>query len=1018
MKKGSNTNGERARPRGELLPAAPTRAKKSVRPPADVGQVTPGQVTPGQVTPGQVTAEAEAPLEPSRGPARPFPVVGIGASAGGLEALERFLTHVPENSGMAFVVVQHLDPSRKGMLVELLQRKTRMKVIQAKDDLSVEPEHVYVIPPNRDLAIVRGALVLLPQALRRGVNLPIDFFFRSLAEDQQEKSVGVILSGMGSDGVLGLRALKERGAATFVQSIESAKFDGMPRSAIDSGLADVVAPVEEIPERILAYKQHARSSVPPPARAEKTGSALEKVFTLLRVQTGNDFSLYKESTIVRRIERRMGLHQIDSLDHYVRYLRENPREIELLFRELLIGVTCFFRDPAAWQFLASNAFPALFAAHPDGAALRAWVDGCSTGEEAYSLAMVFKEVVGSLSPARKLSLQIFATDLDRDAIERARIGLYPDNIAADVSADRLDRFFVKDDRGYRICKEIRQMVVFAPQNIIMDPPFTKLDFLSCRNLLIYLSSGLQKKLIPMFHYALNAGGLLFLGSAETIGTFSGLFAPLEPKARVYRKIDQPSVASALSFPPVLSVREHGDAIEADGGTGLSVIPSLQVLAERVIIHRFAPASVLCSEKGDILYITGRVGKYLEPASGRPVMNVFVMARDGLRTELSNAFAAAVKGKGPINVRNLRVKSNGDVHKVDLSVQRLDEPRELRGTVIVVLSEATAVPGYAPPRNMRRISDGGRMKELESELGQSREEIQTIREEMQTSQEELKSTNEELQSTNEELQSTNEELTTSKEEMQSLNEELQTVNHELQSKVDELSRSNNDMKNLLNSTDIATLFLDSELRVRRFTTPTARIIKLLPIDIGRPITDIVSELDYPDLASDAREVLRTLAFRERQTSTRNGRWFTVRILPYRTLDNVIDGVVIIFTDASDKHALELALRQAEARCASLLEKICDGVIELDREHVVVSANPAAERLLGRRGAELSGKKLGEALPELCDGLGAKLEQAASSRLAISVEIGSRVGKDGCVAVVLPPAGDRTAILLQSIGGGEP
>jgi two-component system CheB/CheR fusion protein len=881
--------------------------------------------------------------------------VGIGASAGGLEALEEFLRNVPARSGMAYVIVQHLDPTHKGMLVELLQRATGMPVVQAKDRLEVEPDHVYVIPPSKDMSLLHGALNLLPQVAPRGLNLPIDFFFRSMAADQQDRSIGVILSGMGSDGTLGLRAIKEKAGACFVQSLTSAKFDGMPRSAIDAGLADVVAPAAQLPGRILAYRQHVRHIGSPEVTVEeKAQSALDKVFVLLRAQTGNDFSLYKQSTIHRRIERRMGLHQIDDIGHYVRFLRENPREIELLFKELLIGVTSFFRDPAAWEHLKQDVLPALLASRATGGVLRAWVPGCSTGEEAYSLAMTFKEAIEPLRPVKSLGLQIFATDLDKEAIEKARQALYPDNIAADVSAERLRRFFVQEDRGYRVGKEIREMVVFATQNIIMDPPFTKLDILSCRNLLIYLSGDLQKKIIPLFHYSLNPGGILFLGSAETIGAVSGLFSPLDGKTRLYRRLDHSVATVPVEFPASGSAgsRQLGGDSEPEPTAPARVPPpNLQVLADRVLVQRFAPVGVLCNDKGDVLYISGRAGRYLEPAVGKANLNIFAMARDGLRYELSRAFAAALRQDRVVSVSGLKVGTNGGTQHAELTVTRLAEPKELAGTVLVVITDTPASTEAAPARKQRRTSEPPRIVELEKELQRVRDELQTTREEMQTSQEELKSTNEELQSTNEELQSSNEELTTSKEEMQSLNEELQTVNHELQAKVDELSRSNNDMKNLLNSTDIATLFLDGDLNVRRFTTPTTKIIKLIPGDAGRPITDITTNLDYTDLATDAREVLRTLVFKERHVATHDGRWFAMRIMPYRTLENLIDGVVITFSDATAARALETALKDQANQLQQMADSLptlvwgCspDGACEyLSRQWLEYTGIPAKEQ----------------------------------------------------------------------------
>jgi two-component system CheB/CheR fusion protein len=855
-------------------------------------------------------------------PAPPFPVVGIGASAGGLEALEQFLRAVPHRSGMAFVVVQHLDPENRGALIDLLARTTEMPVMQVRDELPVEPDHVYVIPPARDMSILHGVLHVLPQASPRGLNLPVDFFFRSLAADRQERAIGVVLSGMGTDGTLGLRAIKGKGGATFVQALSSAKFDGMPRSAIDAGLADVVASAEELPARIDAYHRHAVYAAPPEASLEdKQQGALAKVFILLRTQTGNDFSLYKRSTVLRRIERRMGLHQLDKLQSYVRYLRENPKEVELLFKELLIGVTSFFRDPEAWDHLKSKVFPALLANRPESGTLRAWVPGCSTGEEAYSLAIALREAVEERKQVPGVNIQIFATDLDADAIERARLGIYPANIAADVAPERLRRFFVQDERGFRVSKEIRELVVFAPQNLTMDPPFTRLDVLSCRNLLIYLSAEVQRKLLPLFHYALNPGGVLFLGSAETIGQHSGLFRPLDGKTRIYERLDQAVAQAPVEFFSRYSVPAPGngggpDADRAAPSRGH--VANLQATADRLILQRFAPSAILTTDKGDILYISGRTGKYLEPAAGRANLNVFAMAREGLRYELSAAFTAALREDRPVTVRGVRVGTNGGTQHVDVTIERMTQPRELRGTVMIVVNDVAAAAEAPAPSH--RVRPNARAAELAVELQRAQEELQSTREEMQTSQEELKSMNEELQSTNEELQSTNEELTTSKEEMQSMNEELQTVNHELQAKVDELSRSNNDMKNLFNSTDIATLFLDGELLVRRFTTQTSKLIKLIPGDTGRPITDIATELEYPELADDAREVLRTLVFKEKQVSARGGHWFTVRILPYRTLENVIDGVVITFSDVTGTKDLEARLRQQASELRQMTDSL--------------------------------------------------------------------------------------------------
>jgi two-component system CheB/CheR fusion protein len=860
------------------------------------------------------------PGPPRRGPAgigKRFPIVGIGASAGGLEALELFLGGVPAGSGMAFVVVQHLDPTHQGILPELLQRVTAMPVLQVTDQMPVRPEHVYVIPPNRDLSLLHGQLHLLEPVAPRGLRLPIDFFFRSLASDRGEGAIGIVLSGMGSDGTLGLRAIKEVAGLGFVQTPASAKFDGMPRSAIDAGMADGVAAPEELPAMILASLPSGR-----PGRgkqpAEHEPAALDKVLILLRAQTGQDFSLYRKPTLHRRIERRMSLHQIGRMQDYVRYLRENPTEVDLLFQELLIGVTQFFRDPEAWERLRLEAWPALLAANPQGAAFRAWTAGCSTGEEAYSLAIVFQEALERVPHGQHYSLLIFATDLDQNAIARARQGFYPANVAADVAEERLRRFFVREDQGYRVRKSIREMVIFAPQNLVLDPPFTNLDLVTCRNLLIYLDPELQKKLIPLFHYVLKPGGFLFLGGAESIGPATDLFTPLDRKVRIYRRLHREAQMGKLEFPYRFAEQSLEAALGATAqARDAKPRPNLQFLVEQVLLQRYVPSAVLVGPEGDLLFASGHTGKYLEPALGKANLNIFAMAREGLGNQLSEAFHRAVRERKAVQLERVKVEANGGAVLVDLTVEPLEEPEPLRGKVMILFADLAQRAG-APLQP--RAARGSRRPAQDRELQQARESLQaaygellSTREEMQTSQEELKSTNEELHSANEELQSTNEELTTSKEEMQSMNEELQTVNHELQAKVDELSSLNNDLKNLFNSTDTAILFLDEAFRIRRFTTQAAAIFRLMPGDVGRPITDITSILLYPELPADARAVLDSLVFRERRVATQDQRWFSVRIMPYRTIENRIDGVVLTFSDVTAARTLEVAL--AEARAAA-------------------------------------------------------------------------------------------------------
>ncbi|HEY4745469.1 MAG TPA: chemotaxis protein CheB [Desulfuromonadaceae bacterium] len=855
-----------------------------------------------------------------------FPIVAIGASAGGLEALTLFLEHVPEKSGLAFIVIQHLDPDNVGFLPELLQRVTKMEVVRIKDRTRVKPNCVYVIPPNRDMSILHGMLYLFEAIEPRGLRLPIDHFFRSLADDCKERSIGVILSGMGSDGTLGLRTIKEKGGLALVQDPSSAKFTGMPGSAVGFGLADIVAKAEELPGRIIDYLQH--MPLTPKSQASLEGkeiSALDKIVILLRANTGNDFSLYKKSTLYRRIERRMGIHQIDAIGAYVRYLQANPLELELLFKELLIGVTSFFRDPAAWEYLKNEEIPKLLEKQPEGRVLRAWSAGCSTGEEAYSLAIVFKEALEQINPRMNYTLQIFATDLDREAIDKARLGLFLPNIASDVSLERLTRFFTKDETGYRVNKDIREMVTFATQNVITDPPFTKLDILICRNLLIYLDSETQKKLMPLFHYALIPNGILFLGSAETPGSDVNFFLPINQKLRMFKRDTDTSRPDLVTFPATLVPAAPAAAPAAPGAhkelQPVKTDVNIQSIADRILLQKYSPPAVLANDQGDIVYISSRTGKYLELPMGKANLNVFAMAREGLKQELFGAFQKAQRQDSAVIMHNLRVGTNGGSQMINLIVQRVNEP-ELRGMVMIIFKDVETAPEIARKRRSTKAGDieSIRISEQELELKQAqeelrtiREELQTTREEMQTSQEELKASNEELQSINEELQSTNEELTTSKEEMQSMNEELQTVNAEQQAKVVELSLLNDDMRNFLNSTEVTTIFLDSRLYIRRFATGTSKLFKLIPGDVGRPLSDIVNELNYPELMEDAEKVLRTLAMTEKQVMTNDERWFAVRIIPYRTQRDVIDGVVMTLNDITPFKTLEEDL---QAKISSL------------------------------------------------------------------------------------------------------
>jgi len=843
-----------------------------------------------------------------RGPDDPgtTQIVGLGASAGGLEALEQFLANVPAGSGLAYIVVQHLDPTHKAMLVELLQRATVMPVRGATESMRVEPDVVYVIPPNSELSVVRGLLHLAQPSQPRGLRLPIDVLFCSLAREQGERAIGVVLSGMGSDGTVGLQAIKAQGGLTLAQQPESAQFDSMPNSAIAAVSADIVAPPSELPLRILRVLASQRAPSQQGADADDSSpQVLDSILRLLREHSKHDLSLYKTSTLKRRIERRMGVHGLDTMAAYEEFLRKNPEEFDLLFNEMLIGVTGFFRDPAVWQDLKDALTPALLAPSAAGRRLRAWVVGCSTGEEAYTLAMVFKEAADALPAPDACSLQIFATDLSADAIALARKGHYPARIAEVVSPERLARFFTAEGDGFCVSKGIREMVLFAQHDVILDPPFTRLDILCCRNLLIYFNATLQRRLVPLFHYSLRPGGILVLGGSETVGQAKSMFAPLSSNSRIYRRSEAATDAGWVDFPVNRYRSSRQSAQESNLPQPVNAPPNLQSLADHLLLQEFSPPAVLVNGRGDIVYISGRTGKYLEPAAGRANWNIHVMARPAIRSQLAAALRQALETRKPVELHGLRLEDDAQ-RTLDVTVQPIQEPQSLQGMVMIIFRDVASVPAG---RARRRRPAGPVDPAISDELVRLQDEIHALRQAMHASEEELQAANEELQSTNEELQSANEELTTSKEEGQSMNEELQTINAELQTKLDDLALAQSDMQNLLNSTDIATLFLDKDLNVRRFTDKITRIIHLREGDIGRPLSDLASTLNYPQLHEDAKETLRTLAFSEKQISTTDGHWFTVRIMPYRTVANVIQGAVITLIDITAAKELESRLRKA-------------------------------------------------------------------------------------------------------------
>ena len=831
----------------------------------------------------------------------------MGASAGGLGPLEQFLAAVPAASGLAYLVVQHMDPTHETLLGELLQRATSMPVHQAVEARHIEPDAVYVIRPDAEMTVRAGALHLTKPEQPRGQRLPVDVLFGSLARELGDRAIGVVFSGMGSDGTQGLQAIKTQGGLTLAQQPESAQFDSMPRSAIQAGCVDIIALPADMPVRILSITgtrpAGALQRVPSP---EQAATALDTILALLHEHTRHDLAPYKSNTLVRRIARRMAVHDLDSMAAYADFVRANAQELNLLFKEMLIGVTSFFRDPAAWRDLQDKVLPVLLAQHPGGAdPMRAWVAGCSTGEEAYSLAMAFIEVLDTLPATRHRELKIFATDLNADAIAAARVGRFAATIAHDLTPQRLARFFSERPDGYQIDKRVRDMVLFAQHDVTTDPPFTRLDIVSCRNLMIYFGSALQKRLIPLFHYSLRSGGVLFLGGSETVGRAQSLFQPLDQKSRLYWRRDLGGAGGAVVFPTYRRPALRSASQETPMAHDNTPPANLQALADQLLLQSHSPAAVLVNDGGDIVYISGRTGRYLEPAAGKANWNIHVMARPAIRAQLAVALRTALQEKKSIELRALRLDDDA-LAAVHITVQAIVQPKALAGMAMIVFRD---VPADISRRGRRTKASGGADPDVAEELLRSREEINALRQEMRASQEELQAANEELQSTNEELQSANEELTTSKEEGQSMNEELQTINGELQTKLDDLALAQSDMQNLLNSTDIATLFLDNHLNVRRYTEQIARVIHLREGDIGRPLSELASTLIYPELHADVKETLRTLAFSEKQIATSDARWFTVRIMPYRTLANVIQGVVITFVDITVAKELESRLRKA-------------------------------------------------------------------------------------------------------------
>ncbi|MCP4377268.1 MAG: PAS domain S-box protein [bacterium] len=937
-----------------------------------------------------------------------FHVVGIGASAGGLEAFGQFLANLPPDSGMAYVLVQHLDPDHESCLPDLLMKYTRMQIFQVEDGMPVEPNCVYVIPPNHDLTIMQGVLYLLEPAAPRSLRLPIDFFFRALAQDRQAAAIGIVLSGTASDGTSGLKAIKQAGGLVMVQEPQSAQYDGMPRSAIATGLADYILPPDKMPEHLLAYLRY-----PAAQTAEQNvtlTTALPKIFALLRARTGHDFSHYKKTTIIRRLERRMAVNRIDSLAAYLRYLRENAAEAQTLFKECLIGVSNFFRDPDAFEALKQKVLPTLFERASHEQLLRIWVPGCATGEEAYSLAMLLQEQMESLQ--QWYAIQIFATDLDAEAIEIARQGMYPENILTDVPPQYVQRFFTKKHTTYQVKHELRDMLVFAEQSLIQDPPFSNLDLISCRNLLIYFEPELQQKAFALFHYSLNQDGCLMLGTSESVGQADDLFTTLDKKWKLYQR--QSGASTRL---PVLdfaagSATPASTQAHATGHVRPETPPSLRDVAEKRLLESYAATCVIISKQHDMLYVHGRTGKYLETTTGSVNVNIVNVARAGLKFELVAAIRQAMTQQQEIRVHGVRVKTNGGEQAINLIVTPLLEPPALSGLLTIVI-EDVAPPTLIETVQRSDLPDAAKhlVAKLEQEVRSTKEYLQTSVEELETTNEELKSTNEELQSANEELQSANEELRTSQEELRSVNEELLTANTELNARTGELTRSNNDLNNLIANTEVGIIFVDLNLCVQRFTPAATEVMNLLESDIGRPLSHVVSKLEYEPLVADVKAVVDTLIPKESDVRTKAGEWCALRIMPYRTIENVPEGAVLTFSTLPDQRRKLEQIR----RLASVVQDSNDAVTMQDREGTILTWNRGAEALYGYSEAEALAMNIRDIVP--ADQSAEALEmvrQIFRGELVTSFETQRRT-KDGrilevwmTVTVLIDDAGQPTAV----------
>jgi two-component system CheB/CheR fusion protein len=892
------------------------------------------------------------------GPEIGFPIVGIGVSAGGLAAFEALITRMPIDTGMAFILVQHQLPNRKSILSHLIQQFTEMQVCEAEDQMVVEPNCIYIIPSNRNIAFLNGRLCLSDRTTQI-LQLPIDFFFNSLADDQRERSICIVLSGTDTDGMLGMKAIKAAGGMVIVQQPSSTDLKSMPNSAIFTELADYVLPLGEMPDQLTTYVQHSLGQHWSNGSSSIDDNSLQRILAILHAQTGHDFSNYKQNTVCRRIMYRLAVNPISRLEDYILYLQQSPLEVEALFREFLIGVTSFFRDPKTFEILKKQVVPNLLIGKTFRDYIRIWVTGCSTGEEAYSIAMLISEYMEETK--QHVKVQIFASDIDSHALEKARSGIYPINIASNVSTKRLNCFFtlIHDGNAYQIQKKIRDMVIFAEQSVTEDPPFSRLDLISCRNLLIYFDLELQRKVLQTFHYALNPDGFLFLGSSETIGEFEDRFTVVDSKCKLYQT-KQVALPRPILHAKATFMKKNVTSVKTLYAEHKKSTFGIRELVESELLRQFTPASVVINKHGEILYIHGRTGKYLELPSGEARMNILQMARAGLRLELNNAISRVIAQKESYHCQGLRVVGSSQTSIVNLTVSLVSEgPPALLGLIIVIFEDVTPIDDQGLLKEVavtrehtHTIYQDERYEELERELRKNEDFLQTTIEELGYSIEEL-------QSTNEQFQSINEELETSKEEIQSVNEELMSVNAELIKNIDDLSRANNDINNMLTGTGVSIIFLDLQLCIKRFTSIADKIIMLIQNDLGRPINHIATNLvGYDSLEKDVEAVLDTLVPKAQEVQTKNGLYYLMRIQPYQTLNGVIDGAVITFMDITEQKRLQ----KSDNRLAVIARDSCDSIMMYNLEGRIMAWNPGAQKMYGWSESEAVKMNIEDMTPE--------------------------------------------------------